>query len=216
MKNLTAGLIGTLCGGVVGFFAGSICATKHAEDKIKQVQDEMNELEMYYEEQIGRLEERVGEISKKINKTYEIDGEEVSVADDMEFEEEDYDNFVKAVAPYKSDEALPADEKPLVSKRHIHPMFEDEALELIDNHKARHKEVWLFSCGTLTEGDMETPILDAGKYIGYDILNKLTDIPAPGDGDCEYPYFVHNESNSTVYEILRDNRTYKEYRGVVG
>lgn len=203
MKNITAGIIGAAFGGIVGFCAGAYKSNK----TIKQMQNEMNEMEMFYEEQIGKLEERMDEISKKVeSKTkYMIDDEEVETADDMDFEDEQYAEAVEKATGNKV----------IKMEKNIHPMFEDEAMELIDTHKARLEEVWLFSCGTLTRGDKETPIVDANRHISYEILNKLSDIPEDGDEVYDFPYFVYNESESTVYEIMKDDKTYREYMATV-
>lgn len=203
MKNITAGIIGAAFGGIVGFCAGAYKSNK----KVKQLQDEMNEMELFYEEQIGKLEERMDEISKKVeSKTkYVIDNEEVETVDDMDFEDESY---AQAVEKATGNKVIKMEKK-------IHPMYEDEAMELIDSHKARLEEVWLYSCGTLTRGDKETPIVNASRLIGYEILNKLSDIPEEGTDEYDFPYFVYNENESVVYEIMKDDKTYREYMATV-
>ncbi|MBO7451333.1 MAG: hypothetical protein J6U54_13295 [Clostridiales bacterium] len=203
MKNITAGIIGAAFGGIVGFCAGAYKSNK----KVKQLQDEMNEMEMFYEEQIGKLEERMDEIAKKVeSKTkYVIDNEEVETVDDMDFEDESY---AQAVEKATGNKVVKMENK-------IHPMYEDEAMELIDSHKARLEEVWLFSCGTLTRGDKETPIVNASRLIGYEILNKLSDIPEEGNDEYDFPYFVYNENESAIYEIMKDDKTYREYMATV-
>ena len=195
MNNFASGLaVGLGVGGIVGFFAGAAKARK----TVKNLQDEMEELEMFYEEQISKLEDRVRGVEAKVAQTT------YKGADDEDIE------VLNKVAGTKVS----------VLQKKIHPMNEDEAMELIDSHKAKLEEVWLFSCGTLTKTDKETPIIDSNKIIGYDILNRLTDIGADDfDGETNegvFPYFVYNENNSTVYEILKDDHTYREYMATVG
>lgn len=212
MNNFASGLaVGLGVGGIVGFFAGAAKARK----TVKNLQDEMEELEMFYEEQISKLEDRVRGVEAKVAQTtYKgADDEDIEVLDDDEWGEAADDETEEVVTKV-------AGTKVSVLQKKIHPMNEDEAMEMIDSHKAKLEEVWLFSCGTLTKTDKETPIIDSNKVIGYDILNRLTDIGSDEfDGETEegvFPYFVYNENNSTVYEILKEDRTYREYMATVG
>jgi len=211
MNNFAAGLaVGGVVGGIVGYFTGAAKARK----TVKNLQDEMEELEMFYEEQISKLEDRVRGVEAKVaqSKYVGADDEEIEVLDDSEWGEASDDDTEEVVNKVASS-------KISVLQKKIHPMDEDEAMEMIDGHKAKLEEVWLFSCGTLTKSDKETPIIDSNKIIGYDILNKLSDIGSGDfDGETEnevFPYFVYNENNSTVYEILKDDHTYREYMATV-
>lgn len=199
MNSFTGGLLtGLGVGGVLGFVAGVFTSKK----AINELQKELDETSLYYEEEISKIEEQVEEINKRFGKkekkemNYFIDDEPVEVLEDCEFE----------------DDVIVADVSP--AKDHIHPMFHEEAMEYIDSHKAKLETVYLFDCGTLTEDDKETPITEANRIIGYDILNELSKISNDASTE-ESVNFVYNDSTGVVYEIVREYTTYKEYMSTV-
>lgn len=199
MNSFTGGLLtGLGVGGILGFVAGVFTSKK----AINELQKELEETSLYYEEEISKIEEQVDEINKRFGKkekkemNYFIDDEPVEVLEDCEFE----------------DDVVVADASP--AKDHIHPMFHEEAMEYIDSHKAKLETVYLFDCGTLTEDDKETPITEANRIIGYDILNELSKITNDASTE-ESVNFVYNDSTGVVYEIMREYTTYKEYMSTV-
>ena len=217
MKNITAGIIGAAFGGIVGFCAGAYKSNK----TIKQLQNEMNEMEMFYEEQIGKLEERMDEISKKVeSKTkYVIDDEEVETADDMDFEDEQYAEAVEKATGNKVIKEQDNYENVVITEEDVVPVNSTDVDDLIDAHKVRIEDVWLFSCGTLTKEDKDVPIRDPYRFISYEILYKLRDLPSDAyDEELRediFPYFVWNKKRGVVYSISKDDRRYEEYDQLV-
>lgn len=211
MNNITAGLIGAAVGLGSGYFLGLARAKKEVRD----LKDQMDEIELYYSEQIDLLEAKIKEISDKMKKkeTVTIDGEEIELLDQDEWdnleevdEEPDYDEVV----------GLVTGKKPIVvTPSKIHVIDDNEAMELVNTHKAKLVDAWVFSCGTLTKEDKESPILDSSRLVGFDILDRIKNVDSEAinpDGDTTFfPYFVYNENEQIVFEISKEDRTYKEY-----
>lgn len=211
MNNITAGLIGAAVGLGGGYFLGLARAKKEVRD----LKDQMDEIELYYSEQMDLLEGKIKEISDKIKKkeTVTIDGEEIELLDPEEWDEleevddePDYDEVV----------GLVTGKKPVtITQSKIHVIDDNEAMELVNTHKARLVDAWVFSCGTLTKEDKESPILDSSRLVGIDILDRIKNVDSEAinpDGDTTFfPYFVYNENEQIVFEISKEDRTYKEY-----
>lgn len=212
MKGLTGFILGAVSGGAVGFVIGVRTSKKAIED----LKDQQVQSEMFYDEEIMKLEKRIHDISKKIDEKHKFvdaDGEEVEVVDDddMEFsedEEDDYDKLVRDVTNNKSY---------IVKKPDVHPIDADEADELVSSHKMSQTTLWIFADGTVTKDDKETLYPDAKRLIGVDIINKLSEAEPNvfEESYVEFPYFVVNDKEGMVFEILKDERTYKEYMNTV-
>lgn len=208
MKGLTGFILGAVSGGAVGFVIGVRTSKKAIED----LKDQQVQSEMFYDEEIMKLEKRIHDISKKIDEKHKFvdaDGEEVEVVDDddMEFsedEEDDYDKLVRDVTNNKSY---------IVRKPDVHPIDADEAAELEAGHKMSQTTLWIFADGTVTEDDKETLYSDAKRMIGVDIINKLSEAEPNVFEECyvEFPYYVVNDKEGMIFEILKDERTYQEY-----
>lgn len=212
MNNFASGAIGAIIGLGTGYFLG----IQKSKKEVQRLKDEMAETEMYFDEQISLLEDKINEISEKCNKKhvekFEIDGEEVEISDEYDFDESedlDYDKIAESITGRKGI---------VVQQSKIHHIDDDEATELINSHKAKLEDVWLFSCGTVTKEDKETPMLDSSRLIGFDLLDELSkadEDQVDVDGNPFFPYFVYNESEQTVFEISKDDRTYREYMSTV-
>lgn len=211
MNNITAGLIGAVVGLGGGYFLGLTRAKKEVRD----LKDQMDEIELYYSEQMDLLEAKIKEISDKMkNKetTVTIDGEEFELLDPDEWEEAEEDDE----PDYDKVVGLVTGKKPVViTPSKIHVIDDNEAMELVNTHKAKLVDAWVFSCGTLTKEDKESPILDSSRLVGFDILDRIKNVDSEAinpDGDTTFfPYFVYNENEQIVFEISKEDRTYKEY-----
>lgn len=215
MNNITAGLIGAAVGLGGGYFLGLTRAKKEVRD----LKDQLNEIELYYSEQMDLLEGKIKEISDKMKKkeTVTIDGEEIELLDPEEWDEleevddePDYDEVV----------GLVTGKKPVtITQSKIHVIDDTEAMELVNTHKAKLVDAWVFSCGTLTKEDKESPILDSSRLVGIDILERIKKVDSEAinpDGDTTFfPYFVYNENEQIVFEISKEDRTYLEYMNTV-
>lgn len=215
MNNITAGLIGAAVGLGGGYFLGLTRTKKEVRD----LKDQLNEIELYYSEQMDLLEEKIKEISDKMKKkeTVTIDGEEIELLDPEEWDEleevddePDYDEVV----------GLVTGKKPVtITQSKIHVIDDTEAMELVNTHKAKLVDAWVFSCGTLTKEDKESPILDSSRLVGIDILERIKKVDSEAinpDGDTTFfPYFVYNENEQIVFEISKEDRTYLEYMNTV-
>lgn len=205
MNSFVKGLLtGLGVGGVIGYVGG----VRSAKKAVEELKAEQEELEMYYDEMATKLEERINKLeSERENKMkyVDADGEELEVLDD--------DTILEENGPDYSDTLEKATGKRVViAQDKVHPMDSEEALELIESHKAKRLEVMLFSDGSLFDVARETVLLDAGKLIGYETLNHLTEDDSEWDGSAiEFPYFVWNENNSIVYEIEKMDQSYADY-----
>ena len=209
MNNITSGLIGAVIGLGGGYFLG----LSRAKKEVRDLKDQMDEIELYYSEQMDLLEGKIKEISDKMKakETFVIDGEEIETIDPEEWEEieeveePDYDEVVSIVTG----------KKPVITPSKIHVIDDNEAMELVNTQKARLVDAWVFSCGTLTKEDKESPILDSSRLVGFDILDRIKNVDSeainPDGGTTFFPYFVYNENEQIVFEISKEDRTYKEY-----
>lgn len=217
MKNWVVAVVSGACGFGAGMFVGATESRK----EVKRLKEEMEEIEKFYDEELTTLENKIEELATKMKSKSEkvvrlkLDGDDAYIADDDEY---DFDEEVKDDVPVYNDilEKATKGEVPYKQNSKIHPMDCDEALELVakSNGAIKLREVCLFSCGTLTYGDKETKIPDARALLDgkrYDMLRKAEE----GDEEPEFPYFLYNENEKTVFEIIRDYGTHEEYMKTV-
>lgn len=212
MKGLTGFILGAVSGGAVGFVIG----VRTSKKAIEELKDQQVQSEMFYDEEIMKLEKRIHDISKKIDekqKFVDADGEEVEVVDDddMEFSDDDEDDYDKLIRDVTNNKSY------IVKKPDVHPIDTDEADELVNSHKMSQKTLWIFADGTVTEDDKETLYPDAKRLIGVDIINKLSEAEPNvfEENYVEFPYYAVNDKEGIVFEILKDERMYKEYMQTV-
>lgn len=212
MKGLTGFILGGAVGGAIGF----VCGVRTSKKAIEELKDQQVQSDMFYDEEIMKLEKKIHDISMKMNekqKYVDADGEEIDVVDDenidfVEDDEDDYDKVIRNVTTNRSY---------VVRKPEVHPLDADEAAELVDSHKMSQTTLWIFADGTVTEDDKETMYPDAKRLIGVDIINKLADAE-PNEFEesyVEFPYYVVNDKEGVIFEILKEERTYKEYMKTV-
>lgn len=205
MKGLTGFILGGAVGGAIGF----VCGVRTSKKAIEELKDQQVQTEMYLDEEITKLEMKIHEMSKNKEKFVDADGEEVEVVDDddMEFSDDNEDDYDKVIRNVTNNKAY------IVKTPKVVPLDPDEAAELVDSHKMSQKTLWIFADGTMTEDDKETLYPDAKRLIGVDIINKLSEAE-PSEFEesyVQFPYYVVNDKEGMIFEILKDERTYKEY-----
>lgn len=225
-------------GAGVGAIVGAIGASYKAKKVIKQHSEKIAELEeenLYYSEQIDKLDSQVADLVKRVkdiiggnkeaNEDKEVTSEDCLDEKDWEESEEDdsVDNYkesveqvkkvVKTAAKKASEGSSTAKKssKKVVTRQPESEVIDDGVAEdLLDSGKYVVEECTLFDCGTLTDESMEIPDKDALKYIGYTLINdiiKMSSYPTP--------IYILSKQNSVIYRITRVEQTYKEYMSTI-
>lgn len=214
MKNIYAAFLG-LAG---GFVAGSVFGISRSKKIIKELSkeiDERKEVELFYEEQFDILSDKITSLTNRMNEAA-TKTEVKSIVEECEYctvddaiDDDEWDEV---------DDDIPQKAEPvnILKNDKIHKLEDyEEAEELISEKHAALEELCMFYCGTITKSDMETPVIDAGRFVGYDVIDNLKEAVQDEDRALEFPSFIYNEANNTVYQIFRDPRKYSSYMATV-
>lgn len=212
MKTFIFSGVGLLIGGAAGYFIGSTLAKKKylkiADTEVKSVKDS---LEKYYNEKIESLkvsEKNVDEATttgkpkkapaKKVKvdiPLIDTDSIDRNAMKDINNEEKAYKKYVKNYKPQETEKEEKPEEGNLLKPYVISPdEFADSEYDV--------KTLNWYADGVLADDEYNV-IKDIKGYVGDDALNSF------GLYELDTVY-VRNEKYKIDYEILLDERNYKD------
>lgn len=203
-------LLGALTGSVAVFFVLNEKYKKIADDEINEIRQLYKEQKKKFQEETEAYQEEVDKLNTEL-KWKEL--EDLDEEDENDDEMTEYDRFVESDILKHQDHNQRVNYSSSINYKDIpeedRPYREDDAFVIAPEHFGEDEDMdvctlYYFADGTLTD-DNYVPVDDVVFTVGEDALDSF----GTYEEDCVY---VENPKLHSYFEILKDPRTFDEYK----